>query len=406
MFKKLVYFSLILGSILAMTPVSARQTSLGDNFFANHKQEKHLRVCSRPAKDDLSVGCDAHVVVDAGGTPKSATLPSGYGPAQFQGAYGLTNLNSTQTIGIVDAYNNPNIKSDLDKYNQTFSLPVFPNCSSTVTTSCFQKVNQRGGTSYPSTNSGWALEIALDVEVAHAACPTCKILLVEADSASYTNLLAAVDRAVTMKANVVSMSWGSSEFSSETSFDSHFNVPGVVFTTSSGDSGYGTSYPAASKYVTAVGGTTLAVDSNNNYAGESAWRGAGSGCSLYESQPSFQTALGLVGCTKRMIADVSADADPNTGAAVYDSVRYSGRSGWFQVGGTSLSSPIIAAVYALAGNGNTIAPANGYPYSHTLNLNDVVSGSNGSCTVTFLCHAVIGYDGPTGIGTPSGSGAF
>ena len=365
--------------------------------------EKHSKVCA--SGEGTDVGCYARVVDDEKGSPRTSTTPEGYGPAQLRGAYSLNNLSSSDTIAIVDAYDHPNIKKDLDKYNSTFGLPQFPNCSANVTTSCFQKVNQRGGTSYPQQNAGWALEIALDVEVAHGLCPSCKILLVEADSNSYTNLLAAVDRAVLMGADVVSMSWGSIEFSSETIFDSHFNVPGVVFVTSSGDNGFGAGYPAASPYVVAAGGTTLAMI-GNAYAGEAAWSGSGSGCSAYEPQPAHQTSLGLSGCAKRMIADVSADADPSTGAAVYSSIRYAGRSGWFKLGGTSLSSPVISAVYALAGNGSTINPANGYPYSHTLGLNDIVSGSNGSCSVSYLCNATSGYDGPTGVGSPIGVGAF
>ena len=407
MLKKILYFSLISASIFAFSSVSARQVSLDRSVFDRLPRDRHARVCNAPSQNDFSVGCNARVVTDAGGVAKAAVLPAGYGPAQLRGAYNLTSATSTQTIAIVDAYDDPNVKADLDKYNQTFGLPFFPNCSSSITTSCFQKVDQRGGTRFPLRDAGWALEISLDVQVAHALCPGCKLLLVESDSNSYSNLLKAVDRAVALKANVVSMSWGSSEFPAETSnsYDGHFKAPGVVFTASSGDSGFGTSYPAASQYVTAVGGTTLAV-TNNVYAGETVWSGAGSGCSLYEPQPSFQAALGLVGCTKRMIADVSADADPNTGAAVYDSVRYQGQSGWFKVGGTSLASPIIAATFALASNAGSISPANGYPYAHLLDLNDVISGSNGVCSVSFLCHGAVGYDGPSGVGSPNGIGSF
>lgn len=251
--------AVVLGSAsfsLAQQPASKDQ---GQN-----QGERHIRVCAAPGHGNGAAECNARVVVDAKGAPKAQSLPSGYGPAQFRGAYGLTG-SSSKTIAIVDAYNDPNIKSDLDKYDSTYGLPFFPDCSASVTASCFQKVNQRGGTSYPATNSGWALEIALDVEVAHGICPTCKLLLVEADSNSYANLFAAVDRAVAMNADVVSMSWGSGEFSGETSFDSHFNVSGVAFTTSSGDSGFGSSYPAASPKVTAVGGTSLSIDKNNNY---------------------------------------------------------------------------------------------------------------------------------------------
>jgi subtilase family serine protease len=330
-------------------------------------------------------------------------LPKGYGPTQFHTAYNLpANSTNPATIAIVDAYNHPSIKADLDTYNSTFGLPSFPSCSASVTTSCFTKVNQRGGTSYPSTNSGWALEIALDVETAHQTCQNCKLILVEADSNSYANLMTAVDEARALGATVISNSYGSSEFSGETAYDSHFNHPGTAFTFSSGDNGYGATYPAASPYVTAVGGTSLSLTSTNTRQAESVWNGAGSGCSAFELKPSFQHDSG---CSRRTIADVSADADPNTGAAVYDSVRYQGRKGWFQVGGTSLAAPLIAGVYALAGNLTTLAPANSMPYTSSSNLYDVISGSNGTCG-TYLCNGGSGFDGPSGLGSPIGFGAF
>jgi subtilase family serine protease len=394
---------------LLLAPVSFSAAQRPDNkrladFLAKH-QGRHQRVCDVAGKDDTA-SCDARVTVDSQGSPITNALPVGYGPTQFRGAYNLTNANSIQTIAIVDAYDDPNIKADLDKYDQTFGLPAFPACTSKITTSCFMKVDQRGGTRYPKANAGWALEIALDVEVAHGLCPTCKLILAEADSNSFANLLAAEDRAVALGANVISNSWGAGEFSAETgaTYDGHFNKPGVAITFSSGDGGFGVEYPAASQYVTAVGGTSLAVDANNAYLGETAWSGAGSGCSAYEAQPAVQKALGLTGCGKRMVADVSADADPNTGAAVYDTVRYAGRSGWFEVGGTSLASPIVAAVYALANNPAGLNSA--YPYAYTASLNDVTSGSNGKCSPAYLCTSVAGFDGPTGLGTPNGVGGF
>lgn len=371
--------------------------------------EKHERVCSKSKEND-SADCFARVIVDQAGSPKTTSLPNGYGPAQFLGAYSLTpTVSAPTTIAIVDAYDHPNILSDLNFYSTTFGIPTLAACpvsSGTPASPCFQKVNQNGGTSYPRQDAGWALEIALDVEAAHAVCQNCNILLVEASSNSYANLMTAVDRARLMGATVISNSYGSGEFSSEASFDNHFNFPGLAFTFSSGDSGFGTGYPAASPYVTAVGGTTLNL-SGNNYLSETAWSGSGSGCSLYEPQPSWQTSLGLSGCAKRIIADVSAVADPNTGAAVYDTVRYGGRRGWFKVGGTSLSAPLIAAVYALKGIPSGVA-ANSLPYLNNplVNLHDVTLGSNGSCGGSYLCTALSGYDGPTGLGSPWGNGAF
>jgi len=182
----------------------------------------------------------------------------------------------------------------------------------------------------------------------------------------------------------------------------HFNHPGVAITASSGDNGYGVEFPAASQYVTAVGGTTLTRGGGTRGWTETVWSGAGSGCSAYITKPSWQTNGN---CTKRTVADVSAVANPNTGVSVYDSFSYRGASGWLVFGGTSVAAPIIASVYALAGNSSSITYGS-YPYSHTSSLFDVTSGSNGSCGGTLLCTAGVGYDGPTGLGTPNGTTAF
>jgi subtilase family serine protease len=344
--------------------------------------------------------CHADVVTDNRGNPDATTSPTGYGPVQFQTAYGLPSASAGfgQTIAIVDAYDDPRAEADLATYSATFALPP---C--TTANGCFKKVSQTGGTSYPRGDQGWALEISLDVQIAHAVCPNCKILLVEAKSSSFSNLLAAEDYA-TAHASVVSNSWGGSEFSGETSasYDGHFKRPGVPITVSSGDAGYGVEYPAASQYVTAVGGTTLALNPDSTRASESVWTGAGSGCSAYEPKPSWQSDGG---CARRTVADVAADADPNTGASIYDSYGYQGKKGWFQVGGTSLSAPLVGAVYALAGNASSTLYGS-YPYSHSGSLYDVLLGSNGSCGVSYLCTAGPGYEGPSGLGTPVGTAGF
>lgn len=368
-------------------------------------QEQHVPVCPGPAaKGD--VRCHSRVVVDASGSPKAATLPSGYGPLQFHAAYAAaTTTSSNQIIGIVDAYDDPAILSDLNTYSTTFGIPTMSACigsAAASTTPCFKKVNQQGGASYPSSNAGWALETSLDVETAHAMCQNCTIVLVEANSANLADLMTAEDQAVAQGATVISNSYGANEFSGEVSLDSHFNHPGIAITVSSGDSGYGVEYPAASPYVTAVGGTTLTLNTNNSYKNESVWSGAGSGCSAYESKAVWQTDSG---CIKRTVADVSADADPNSGAAVYDSVRYQGKKGWFKVGGTSLASPLIAGIYALAGGVPAGAQGNSLPYLQTVSLHDILTGNNGTCG-SYLCMATAGYDGPTGLGTPNGTGAF
>ncbi|ELS54367.1 S53 family peptidase [Streptomyces viridochromogenes] len=346
-----------------------------------------------------------------GVTPKAGdtSAPSGYGPSDLQAAYGLTSAaasnGSGETIAIVDAYDDPNAEADLATYRSHYGLPA---CTSAD--GCFKKVSQTGSTtSLPSADSGWSQEISLDLDMASATCPNCHILLVEAKSASMTNLGTAVNEAVKLGAKFVSNSYGGSESSSDTSYDSaYFNHPGVAITVSAGDSAYGTEYPAASRYVTAVGGTRLAGSSTGRGWTESVWRtssteGTGSGCSSYDAKPSWQTDSG---CGKRMIADVSAVADPATGVSVYDS--YGVTAGWYTFGGTSASAPIIAGVYALAGTpGSTDYPAR-YPYTAagTSALNDVTSGANGTCATTYFCTAGTGYDGPTGWGTPQGLAAF
>jgi len=352
--------------------------------------------------------CHAHVVTNANGTPRAETAPKGYGPAQFRGAYGLPAAAATsQTIAIVDAYDDPNIASDLNVYSKQFGLPL---CN--TSNPCFEKVNQSGSASgpFPRADAGWSLEIALDVEVAHAVCPNCKILLVEASSNSLANLAASVNTAAKLGADEISNSYGGSEFSSEVNatYSSPYNQPGVAVTVASGDNGYGSfGFPAASPNVITVGGTTLTVGAGNTYGSESVWSGAGSGCSLYFAAPAWQSFLSAC-AGKRGTADVAADANPNTGAAVYDTVRYQGRLGWFQVGGTSLSAPLVAGVYALAGGlpAGTSAAAGLYGHlGDSTVLHDVTSGSTGSCS-TLMCKGAVGYDGPTGVGTPKGIGAF
>jgi subtilase family serine protease len=352
----------------------------------------HHRVCATPAAGHAA--CNAVVVATGPGAhakPAAAARPSGYGPSDLRSAYGLTgNGSSTQTIGIVDAYDDPTAASDLATYRSQFGLPA---CGS----GCFRKVNQSGGTTPPRADGGWAQEISLDLDMASAICPNCKILLVEASSSSLANLAAAEATAKRLGATVISNSYGGSEFSGESSYASQYS--GVPITVSSGDAGYGVEFPAALSSVTAVGGTSLRRSSTARGWTETAWSGAGSGCSRYIAKPSWQKDTG---CSRRTVADVSAVADPATGVAVYDSTRFQGASGWMVFGGTSVAAPVVAGVYALAGNG----AAPGFPYSHTSALNDVTSGSNGTCSPSYLCHAITGYDGPTGLGTPKGTGAF
>ena len=337
--------------------------------------------------------CDALVRLDA----YSSAGPdfSGYGPADLISAYKLPASQAGQTVAIVDAFDDPHAEADLGVYRAHYGLSA---C--TTANGCFLKVNQSGQTSpLPSPNVGWAEEISLDVDMVSAICPTCHILLVEGNSNSFSDLALSVDEAAKLKANAISNSYGGGE-SGGSSQDSHYNHPGHMITASSGDSGYGAQFPATSQYVTAVGGTRLVHDTNARGWSETVWSGAGSGCSSFETKPSWQTDTG---CSRRTEADTSADADPATGVVVYDSYGIS--PGFYVFGGTSVASPIIASVYALAGNSKTLIYASKI-YSHTSHLYDVVSGANGSCGGSYLCTGKVGYDGPTGWGTPHGIGAF
>ncbi len=353
----------------------------------------HAHVC--PGAPAGEARCHSLVLVDEAGNPLATGSPSGYGPTQLRAAYNLTaSGSSSQTIAIVDAYDDPNAEKDLGVYRSQFGL-----APCTTANGCFRKVNQSGGTTYPRANASWAEEISLDLDMASAICPGCKILLVEASSNSLANLGAAVNEAAALGATAISNSYGGGEYSGETSDElTYFNHPGIAITVSSGDNGYGVEFPAASRYVTAVGGTSLR--NNGGSYSETVWSGAGSGCSAYVAKPSWQKDGG---CSHRTVADVAAVADPNTGVAVYDTYRVH-PGGWMVFGGTSVASPIIAGVYALAG-GNVNYAAASYSASSS-SLHDVTSGSNGNWGGSYLCTGGTGYDGPTGNGTPNGTGAF
>jgi hypothetical protein len=330
----------------------------------------------------------------------------GYTPSDLQSAYNLPSAtNGTgRTVAVVDAYDDPSAEADLATYRSTYGL-----APCTTANGCFRKVNQSGGTSYPAANVSWASEISLDLDMVSAICPNCHILLVEATVPYSTDLGTAVDEAVDLGATEVSNSYGGTEGSFDTSLDPYYDHPGIAITAGSGDDGYGVNYPAASPYVTAVGGTNLQMSGNSRGWTETVWGdvpndgGAGSGCSSYESQPSWQASNANIAavCSRRAVADVSAVADPDTPVSVYDTY---GAGGWGLAGGTSVSTPIIAGVYALTTNSASYGTA--YLYQHAIGLYDVTSGANGSCGGTALCTAEVGWDGPTGLGTPDGVDAF
>ncbi|HEY8792225.1 MAG TPA: S53 family peptidase [Gaiellaceae bacterium] len=347
------------------------------------------RVC--PGSPIGTASCHALVVTDGVGNPNATSSPTGLSPAQIKSAYSFSTSSTAgagKTIAIVDAYDDPTAESDLAAFSSQYGLPP-------CTAGCFTKVDQTGGTSYPRKDSGWALEISLDIQWAHAIAPGAHILLVEASSNSFANLLAAEDYAKA-HAQYVSNSWGGSEFSGESSYDSHFVGSNVSFFVSSGDSGLPAQYPSASPNVISVGGTTLTF-SGQTLVSETGWSGSGGGCSAYETATSAQDAFATfaqAGCgTKRGTPDVSLDADPASGVSVYDTTRYQGQAGWFRVGGTSASSPMWAARSADAG----AVVNSAYVYTNSpITYRDITSGNNGA-------NAVAGYDLVTGRGSWTGS---
>jgi subtilase family serine protease len=359
--------------------------------------------------------------------PASSASDVAYSPAQLESAYDLpsTTAGVGESVAVVDAYRDPNAVSDVAKYRSYYALPA---CNKSTEAGCLTVVNEKGkasplpakavveGGSGPS--AGWAVEESLDVDMVSAICPKCHIYLVEANTSSFSDLGTAVNSAVSvLHVDFISNSYGGSDSSSDTTFDTdYYNHPGIAITASAGDDGYfgsGVEYPAASKDVVAVGGTTLRTSTNARGWTETVWGtsagedGTGSGCSQFEPKPSWQNKSFDSGCSKRTNNDVSADANPDTGAWVYDSYDFGTANAWEPIGGTSEASPIIASVFALAG----VPAAGTYPasyiYAQKSDLYDVTSGTDGSpCTPTYLCKARTGYDGPTGWGTPHGITAF
>jgi subtilase family serine protease len=376
------------GSACALSDPEAATTTMTEDEI---RVAPHTRTCDSA---DAEVRCHARVLVDAVGDPRVNATPAGYAPSQLRSAYKITGSGAaTTTIAIIGAFGYPTAESDLASYRSQFGLPACTSASG-----CFRKVNQTGGTTFPALNVGWAQEAALDLDMASAICPSCKLLLVEANAATFADLAAAVNTAVSLGAHVVSNSYGGGE-SGTTGVEPAYNHTGVAIIASSGDSGFGVQFPASSRHVTAVGGTTLLTSTSTRGWSETAWSGAGSGCSRVYSKPSWQHDTG---CSRRTIADVSAVADPNTGVAVFAPLSELA-SGWLVFGGTSVAAPLIGGIYGVNGGAVNFGAD---PYSHTTALFDVRSGSNGSCSPSYLCTARTGYDGPTGLGTPNGITAF
>jgi len=341
--------------------------------------------------------CNAKVRVNADGSMAKTATPQGLTPAQLASAYALTAAGgSGKTVAIVDAYDDPNAESDLAVYRNQFGLPA---C--TTANGCLKKVGQDGSSNLPPADSGWAGEISLDLDMVSAACPSCNILLVEANSASGDDLGTGVNAAAALGASAISNSYGGNEDSTVTAASlEYYDHPGILVAASAGDGGYGAQFPASSQYVLSVGGTSLVTSSSSTRGWvEAAWSDGGSGCSAYIAKPSWQTDTI---CGSRVIADVSCVADPNTGVAVYDTYGGSsaGATGWIVVGGTSVGPPFVSAVFTRLG---LSAQGPSYAWGNTSQFFDVTTGSNGTCSPAALCTAETGYDGPTGWGTPNGA---
>ncbi len=398
----------------------------GAGFSWTPSKTEPYAVCGLPTRGHSEC---LSILVPASATPSLSATPSvsgqlppavigpsfsghgvggGYDPADLQSAYGLPSASAGagQTVAIVDAFDDPNAESDLGVYRAKYGLSE---CTSA--NGCFKKASQTGSTTkLPKAEAGWAVEISTDLDMASAACPKCHLLLVEAENNENTNLDTAEDEAATLGATEISNSYGGEEASGETSDDSFFNHPGVLITASAGDSGYGVEYPASSHNVIAVGGTALTPASNKRGWTETAWSKTGSGCSAFEEKPAWQTDKG---CSHRTNNDVAAVASQETPVSVADSYKLpkefsSPEPGWTLVAGTSVASPFIAGTLALSN-----AYTKSFAAAHALYmeaaqngtgvLDDVTSGSDGSCSGSYLCTAGTGYDGPTGLGSPYGA---
>ncbi len=343
-------------------------------------------LCDRVPPGVRGYRCHAKMRANAGGAAVKESAPSGLSPADLRDAYNLPSSGGNgKIVAIVDAYDNPAAESELTTYRSQFGL-----LPCTAATGCFEKVAQDGSSNLPQADPGWAGEIALDVQMASAACPDCRILLVEANSASPEDMSAAVNQAALMGASAISNSYGGEEGPTD---DRAYDHPGILVTASSGDSGYGANFPATSQYVLAVGGTSLTRSGSSRGWAESAWSDGGSGCSSMVAKPSWQTDTG---CSMRSEVDIAAVADPNTGVAVFHD------GSWIVYGGTSAASPIVAAMFTLLGV-DTGPSSSEFAWSHSSSFFDITAGSNGTCSPAYLCNAGPGFDGPTGWGTPNGA---
>jgi subtilase family serine protease len=404
-----------LAAVVALTAAGAASAQNIPNIERSG-ETFHVAVCGAAAPG--SARCHAHLVTDSSGAPIRLIVGGGrvlsqgvarvsggpYGPGQLRAAYGITGAGAPSTVvGIVDAYGYPNAAADVAAYRQQYGLPPL-SCSRGAP--CLKIVNETGGTKLPNANAGWDEEQALDLDMVSAMCPDCSIVLVEASSASYADLATAEGEAASLGAHAIGNSYGGGENGSQP-YASAYDLPGVAVTASAGDSGYGVAFPASSPFAIAVGGTSLLW--NGAARTETVWSGTGSGCSgVYAEQPwQAPASPGMannVSCRMRMMNDVAAVADPDTGVIVYMNIPpYA--PGFYIFGGTSASAQIISGIYGEKDNAVT-SGGKPDPYAAYKSLFDVTSGSDGSCGGTYFCTAKVGYDGPTGLGAPIGDAAF
>ena len=363
-----------------------------------------------PCPPSAGAGCRAQINTSIALNPNPYANPnqiSGIQPLLLRALYNVLGSNGGQnrTIGVVVAYDNPNLASDLAIYRKTFGLPP---C--TVGNGCLTKMNESGSTaqsSLPPANANWSIESSLDVDAISALCSACNIMVVEANTNNIPDLGAAVNTAVASGANVVSNSYGVPEASDNVQYAADYEHPGVAITAAGGDLGYGPQFPASVPGVTAVGGTSIQQIDTNGAIQETVWAGTGAGCSAYFTKPSYQTDTG---CSNRTANDIAFLADPNDGIAVYDStLPNTPQGGWTVIGGTSLGAPAIAALIAMEGSNQNLA-SNASIYANEASnpnaLLGILTGSDGTCAVSYLCNGGTGYNGPSGVGVPFGNTAL
>ncbi len=400
--------------VLAAAPASADSTSATTTW--THR-DAHVCVptpdgagCTSIARTLYANGIEYHAATPAQLQAAARAAASvSYTAVGIRTAYGITGQGDpSRVIAIVDAYDDTAAYSNLATYRSGMGLPAIQSCplstlttlTSTAASPCFTKVNQTGGTSLPAANSGWANEIDLDLQAASAICPKCSLLLLEANSTGFGDLGTAVTTAAgTPHVLAISNSYGTTSDVPQSSYPAWNRAAqqGIAVMAASGDWGYAISFPASSTDVIGVGGTTLSVDSSGVRSGETVWSSAGSGCSTYNAAPSWQLIPGSPCGSLKAVADLSADANPNSGLQIY--TTYNGTTGWWIFGGTSLSSPLMAALCAMQGAYSSPTLASQYAWASTTPYFDVTSGSNGTCSPSVMCTAGTGWDGPSGRGS-------